>query len=105
MGERNPEAISGVGVEPVAEHAKAMRAIAPRHLPNMALLQLALDEAGEEDVEWHALTEGQNEEILRQVPRRKRGEMMHHLAFLRNMSCVGSIHPEYEEQREWLRSR
>lgn len=105
VSERNPEELTGVGVEPVAEHAEAMRAITSRHLPKVALLQVALGEADEEDVEIHALTDGKNEEVLMQVPKHKRKEITHHLAFLRNMSCVGSVHPEYEEQREWLQDR
>jgi len=42
---------------------------------------------------------------MSRVPKHLRKEMLRNLAFLRNMSCVGSVHPEYEEQREWLQDR
>ena len=100
--ECNPETFTGVGVEPVEEHVKAMRAISCMRLPNVALLQVALGEANEEDVEIHVLTNDKNEEILMQVPQHQREEVTHDLAYLRNMSCAGSIHPAYEEQRKWL---
>ena len=59
--ERNPEWLTGVGVEPVAEHAQAVRAISSKRLPNVALLQVALGEADEENVQIHALTKGKYE--------------------------------------------
>ena len=103
VSEGSPARVNGVGVEPVAEHAEAMRSIASRRLPIVAVLQLALGEAEEEDVEIHALTEGKNADVLRQVPLHQREEIMYHLTFLRNMSCLGNVHPEYEEWREYLR--
>ena len=74
VSEGNPARVNGVGVEPVAEHAEAMRSIASRRLPNVALLQLALGEADwpyviqfetmghcdrleGTDAEWAAITE------------------------------------------------
>ena len=102
VSEFKPQTFTGVGVEPVEEYVKAMRAISCKCLPKVALLQVALGEANQDDVELHVLTKEKNEEILMQVPEHQKEEVTYYLTFLRNMSCAGCIHPAYEEQRRWL---
>ena len=105
VSERSSDRLQGVAVEPVTDHARAMRAIASRRLPNVQLVEVALGEKDEEGVEIHALTDRHSEEIIQKVSPRQRTSIEWDLAFLRNMSCVGTVHPGYPDQREWLLER
>lgn len=93
--EFDPEKILGIAVEPVADLVDALRPLASK-CPGVQLLQAAMGEHDESGAEMKGLPEafGQaREELLDQVPPSKRQRLSEDLEYLRNMSCLGYVHP------------
>ena len=85
--------LSGIAIEPAAEHAAALRPLVERCLPGVALVQCAIGDADGES-QLHLLSKYQADMLLKQVPWRQRYGLARKLSYLLNMSCVGSEHPD-----------
>jgi len=103
LSEARPNFIKGIGVEPVAEHAKAMQKLAKKGLHQVSVVQVALGKQDEEDVAMHVLTQRKQDKLMQQVNGEYSQGLERSLVFLRNMTCVGDVHPEFEGQQAWLR--
>lgn len=97
--------ISGVGVEPVKEHLETLHQSCCGYLPGVGLAQVALGEEDAKQLPIHVLPQRTHDFLLKQVPVARREDLRDHLAFLMNMSCVGTTHPELEAQRDWIQQR
>jgi len=95
VSKTSPQHLTGVAVEPVAEHAQALRPTVERSLPGVALLQCAIGDT-DSDSQVHLLTKSQHDAVLRQVPWWHRKGLAQKLVYLLNMSCVGTEHPEMQ---------
>merc|ERR1719383_976223 len=84
--------ISGVGVEPVRSTWKHC-------------IKVAVGEEDAKQLPIHVLPQRTHDFLLKQVPLARREDLRDHLAFLMNMSCVGTTHPELEAQRDWIQQR
>jgi len=49
--------------------------------------------------------QGKLDELIRQAAQHQREELLWHFAYIRNMSCVNSEHPEFQSLQRWLRER
>jgi len=100
--EMRPEHFRGVAVEPVHEHILSLQPFLSQ-LPGVRLVQTAIGETDNEG-QIYVLTEGAHAALLAQVPQCRREELAQELIFLRNMSSVGSLHPELSQRRKsiWL---
>ena len=98
--ERCPESVSGVAVEPVAEHIDHLRIVA-RRLPNLELVQAAI---GQDDVKdgLYFLSSATHKALLGCVPLWQRKALEEDLIYVRNMSCVGSKHPAMDRLNEYF---
>jgi hypothetical protein len=67
VSEMSPQHITGVAVEPVPEHVRALRSITEEFLPGVALVQRAIGETDCESM-LHMLPKAQHDELLRRVP-------------------------------------
>ena len=101
--EKRAERITGVGVEPVEEHLRALLNGPVRRLPRVALVQAALGEVEKEGACVHALTPSARDVLMQKVPRRHRMELSRHLECLLNMSCIGQEHPYFGAYYKWIR--
>jgi len=90
--EHDPKRVLGIAVEPVTDLAQIFRPLASR-LPGVQLLQAAMGEHDEFGVEMNGLTNQARNELVRQVPLSSRTGLATHLEYLRNMSCLGYVHP------------
>ena len=88
----------GVAVEPVSEHVERLRPLIAE-LPHVELVQAAIGEEEETSVEIHVLTQSAHDNLLSLVASEHRNGLEDYLVYLRNMSCVGSPHPELEYRR------
>ncbi len=100
--EKRAERITGVGVEPVEEHLRALLNGPMRRLPRVALVQAALGEVEKEGACVHALTPSARDVLMQKVPRRHRRELSRNLEFLLNMSCIGQEHPDFGAYSQWI---
>jgi hypothetical protein len=92
--ERRPEHFRAVAVEPVGEHVSRLRRGLSSTMPNVALLQVALGEdVALESV--YVFTEDAFAVALAAVPKDQQEEAGQQLTYLRNMSCVGTPHPDF----------
>ena len=88
----------GVGVEPVCKHVDMLRCCL---LPNTALVRAAIGKLNEQ-VMVYAIDEEQHQKALDELEVSKRKKCKDQIEFLRNMSCVGQAHPQYECQRKYI---
>ena len=102
VSEDRPEHVSGIGVEPVEQHVRALEHGPMTRLSHVALVQVALGEDVAEGVAVHALTEKDKDALLQQVRPAWRDDLGWHLEYLMNMSCVGGAPPAFEQHRRWL---
>jgi len=93
--EVRPRYFRGVSVEPVAEHIKRLRPYSDR-LPHHRLVQAAIGDEEEKRVEMSVFTEADFEAAVRQVPVDQRAAFRSDLTYLRNMSCLGEEHPNFQ---------
>ena len=100
--ERRPERVCGVAVEPMPEHLDRLRTPA-RRLPAMELVQVAIG-GDEAEKELYCLTSATYEALLRRVPRWQRKAFEADLLYVRNMSCVGTVHPMLEDLNQGFSS-
>jgi len=103
VSEWRPNFISGIAVEPVAEHLDRLRCAAQK-MPHVALAQVAIGAEDRKDVNIHALTQQQHDAILEAVLPKQRKDLAAELLFLLNMSCVGCEHPDMDSCRKWISS-
>ena len=103
VSERQPARFKGVGVEPVEEHLQELLRGPAAALPHVALVQAALGEVEAEGVDMRVLTRSARDALVRRAPEGQREDIRWNFEFLRNMSCVGQEHPDFAEQRAWLR--
>lgn len=90
--EHEPERVLGIAVEPVASLVDAIRPVASR-LPGVQLLQAAMGEHDEMGAEMKGLSDQTRDDLVSQVPPSKRQKLTEDLEYLRNMSCLGYVHP------------
>jgi hypothetical protein len=92
--EWRPEYFRAVALEPVAEHVSRLRRDLSSTMPSVALLQVALGEhVALEEV--YVFTEDAYTVAVAAVPNDQQEEVGKQLTYLRNMSCVGSPHPDF----------
>jgi len=103
LSETRPRFMSGVGVEPVAEHAHAMQMLAKDDLPQVAVAQVALGNNDKRKVSMHVLTQRKHDEVMEQAKGKPCEYLERDLLCLRNMTCVGDVHPLFEDKQAWLR--
>ena len=95
----SPKRLTGIAVEPVAEHVQALVPMVKQSLPGVALVQCAIgDEVGESRT--HFLSQGAHDELLMTVPWMQRDDLKRDLSYLFNMSSVGREHPNMQY---WLK--
>jgi hypothetical protein len=93
--EWRPEHFRAVAVEPVAEHVSRLRRDLSSKMPSVALVQVALGEhVAQEQV--YFFTEDAYAVAVAAVPKDQQEEVGQQLTYLRNMSCLGSSHPDFE---------
>ena len=97
--ERTSEQFRAVAVEPVREHIERLRPLLVA-LPNVQLVQKAIGERDAEGNDIFVLTQQACKALLQAVPKRRRRKLAGDLSYLRNMSCVGEVHPLLERCRE-----
>ena len=95
------EYITGIAVEPVQEHINALLPYAV-NLPLVAFVQTALGDADDPGAKIHMVTKDTHDRIIEQVEQSKRSDVTTHLVYLRNMSCVGRVHPAWKMHNDWL---
>ena len=83
----------GVGVEPVPEHVSRLRP-ALKSLPNASLVQAAIGK-GDEKVTVSTVTHEHVLQCLGEVQPSEQQSFCDAVSFLRNMYCVGQVHPEF----------
>ena len=98
----SPSGLTGVAVEPAAEHAQAFRPLVEKSLPGVALVQCAIGDM-DGDSELHLLPKQEHDALLRQAPWWQREGLERSLSYLMNMSCVGREHPDMQHclQKLW----
>ena len=84
----------GVGVEPVPEHARRLHPIM-RSLPNTTVVQAAITRRGQ-PLTLYVITPEQYSECLKRVEPVERQLFDDSVLYLRNMSCVGQVHPSFQ---------
>ena len=84
------DGFTGVAVEPVSEYAHAAEMTASMHLPGVQVMQVAIGQSENEKGCIHVLRH--DEELETDV----RDGMKEQLDYLRNMSCLGVPHPDFE---------
>ena len=84
------DGFTGVAVEPVREHADAAEITASMHLPGVRVMQVAIGQSENEKGCIHVLRH--DAELETDV----RDGMKEQLEYLRNMSCLGGPHPDFE---------
>ena len=102
--ECSPKKFTGIGVEPVPEHAQAMADVSIA-APNVVIVQVALGPTAENVVQIHALTKTVCNDMLQHVLPCLQAQFLDDLVFLRNMSCVGKEHPDLQQWRQWLQDQ
>lgn len=90
--EEDPEKVLGISIEPVADLLDAIKPVASK-LPGAALLQAAMGEHDESGAEMQGLSDCRRAELVDQAPPSKRQKLEEDLEYLRNMSCLGYMHP------------
>jgi len=83
-----------VGVEPVPEHVDRLVPMLT-HLRNSALVQAAVTRQDQEQIEVHAITQDSYEKHTQAMRPAELQAFDDLVIFLRNMSCVGQVHPEF----------
>ena len=73
-----------------------------QHLPRVSLLCKALGEASSYSSKIYVLTERAHDALLDQVAACKRDELVEHLMYIRNMSCIGCDNPDMNTFRNWF---
>ena len=101
VSERQQAKITGIGVEPVGEHVRALQCTA-KSAPGVALVCAAMGERNMHAVEVHTLGRRRHDQLLQQVPHAQREAFMKSLHYIRNMSCVGQVHPRLAEHQQWM---
>ena len=90
--EKELEHVLGISVEPVARLVENIRPIASR-MPGVQLVQAAMGECDQSGAEMKGLSEELRESIVKQAPPNKQHQLIRDLEYLRNMSCLDSVHP------------
>lgn len=90
--ERDPQKVLGISIEPLESLVEEIRPVASG-LPGVHLLQAAMGEHDETGAEMKGMSEASREELLNQAPPAKRQKLTEELEYLRNMSCLGYVHP------------
>ena len=97
-----PSVLSGVAVEPAAEHVHVLRPFVEKSLPGVALVQCAIG-----DIDGHSelylLPRQVHDALLRQAPWWQREGLERSLSYVLNMSCVGREHPDMSYYLQTLR--
>lgn len=99
-----PSEFKGVAVEPVSEHVLRLRRLESK-LPQVTLVQAAIGDADVDSVEMHVLPKALHDALVNSVPERYRKGLRDELVYLRNMTCVGDVHPIFYScrRRAWDR--
>ena len=89
----NSLSMLAVGVEPVPEHVNALRPIL-KSLPNATIVRAAVGDHGA-NVTVHTITPETYLRCLEKIPPGKIDDFKERATYLRNMSCVGQVHPAF----------
>ena len=103
--EDRPNEIRAVAVEPVAEHVRRLRKRFSGDFPRIALVHSALDEFPDSKDEIYVFTKEAYLAAVESVPLHQKEDVERQLVYLRNMSCVGGIHPDFKKMRRKIRDR
>jgi len=101
VSETSPEHLTGIGVEPAAEHAQALQPMVEQSLPGVALVQCAISDADGKS-QLHLVHKHQS--AIWHVPWWQRDDFERHLSYLLNMSCVGREHPDLQHYLKRIRA-
>ena len=95
VSETAPHLITGVAIEPVAEHVQALERMVTYYLPRVALLQKAMGETDCES-EVHMLPKESHDSMLGDIPWWQTKDLEWTLTYVLNMSSVGQKHPDMQ---------
>ena len=98
----NSPSMLAVGVEPVPEHVNALRPTL-KSLPNASIVRAAVGDHGAH-VMVHTITPETYSRCLEKIPPGKIADFKERATYLRNMSCVGQVHPAFGSFSESLQS-
>ena len=94
--------ITGVALEPVAEHVEAL-CEAVMLLPGVDLVQAAVGDRDIWNEDMQVFAPGARDDLLKKVPEIQRESLANDLEYILNMSCVGkNPHPGIPQQRQHI---
>ena len=91
---RDPTDFVGVAVEPVSEHAREAQKVASECLPRVRVLQAAIGQSENGKGELHVL------KVPSEVKGGESDGLKVELEYLRNMSCLGRVHPDFQQCKD-----